>query len=416
MEKNIEKWSTNVSVNLKRRQGADNRKATLFLQVICRRKVRQISLPYKLYKDEWDENSQQAVVPRGCLPERCLYLMEVNRKTEEEKYRMLTVIARLSKEGTATVDTIVEGFQTLRNGSSFATYIEQVIKLFANENREASVRHYRSLRNSFIKFMNEEEILLKDINEEKVKEYELWMINRKLHINTIAFYMRNLKALWNRGLREGLIHDCPSPFKGINTGIGKSEKKAVKEEVIRKIENIDIKKLTEKVAQARLFFLFCYYTQGMPFIDLAHLTDENIQGDYLVYARHKTGETIRVKLLPIMRKIIQYLRKNKKGLLFPILSDPHASYKEYESQLRLYNGHLRKLGKIVGAELSSYVARHSWATHSKNLGAPDSDIALALGHTTVETTQSYIDTSENNSLDRMNKKLVMGKHRKIKVF
>lgn len=422
MENNKDNNQSIISVSLKRRPGSNSRneadtgKGTLYLQVICRRKSRQISLPYRLYKKEWDEKRLQAVAYQGCLPERCLYLIEINQKAKEEIKKMQSVIDRLSKEPTVSAKMIIDKYKALHKDCSFTVYVEKVINQFAEENREASVRHYRSLRNSLLKSLDNEDILLTDIDEQQVKRYEEWMIERKLHVNTIAFYMRNLKALWNRAVREGLIEERPSPFKGINTSVGKSKKKAVDEEVIRKIENLEIKKLTVKEAQARLFFLFSYYTQGMAFIDLAHLTDKNIQGDYLVYIRHKTGETIRVKLLPVMNKIINHLRKSPKGLLFPILSDPDASYKEYESQLRLYNGHLAALEKMVGAELSSYVARHSWATHSKNLGAPDSDIAIAMGHTNVATTQKYIDSSKNNRIDMVNKKLVMGKHRKIKVF
>lgn len=416
MEKNKDNNQSIISVSLKRRQGAVSREGTLYLQVICRRKVKQTSLPYRLYEDEWDEKRQQAVVRQGCHPKRCLYLIEVNRKAEEEVQRMQKVIAHLSNEPTVSAKIIIDNYKALHKDCSFIVYIEQVINQFADEKREASVRHYRSLRNSLLKCLDKEDILLTDIDEQLVKKYESWMIGRKLHLNTIAFYMRNLKALWNRAVREGIIEERPFPFKGINTSVGKSKKKAVDEVVMRKIEKLEINKLTAKEAQARLFFLFSYYTQGMAFIDLAHLTDKNIQGDYLVYTRHKTGETIRVKLLPVMSKIINHQRKSRTGLLFPILSDPNASYKEYESQLRLYNGQLTALGKMVGAELSSYVARHSWATHSKNLGAPDSDIARGMGHTNVETTQTYIDSSKNNLLDMINKKLVMGKHRKIKVF
>ena len=145
----------------------------------------------------------------------------------------------------------------------------------------------------------------------------------------------------------------------------------------------------------------------MAFIDLAHLTDKNIQGDYLIYTRHKTGEKIRIKLLPVMKKIIRYVRQNKEGLLFPILSGPDASYREYEKKLRLYNGELKKLGLLVNAHLSSYVARHSWATHVKNLGVPDNLISEGMGHT-------YIDFTKCNMLDLINKKLITGKSRKIK--
>lgn len=415
MEQIKEKNRTVISVNLKRRQSTGNhRQATLYLQVICHRKVRQISLPYKVYENEWNKSSQYAIVPPNCLPERYLQLMEINRKAKEEKHRILIVIDRLPNNQPITVDMIIEGYRTLLRGNTFSSYIEQVIKQFAAENRNASVRHYRSLRNSFVDFLSTDNILLNDIDEDLVKRYESWMIERKLHPNTISFYMRNLKALWNRAVDDGIIEARPTPFKHINTGIGKSTKKAVDVEIIYSMEKLSVKKLSGKVAKARLFFLFCYYAQGMAFIDLAHLTDKNIQGDYLLYTRHKTGERIRIKLLPVMKKIIRCVRQNKEGFLFPILSGPDASYREYETELRLYNGLLKKLGKLVNAHLSSYVPRHSWATHIKGLGIPDDLISKGMGHTSVKMTHIYIDLTKCSILDLINKKLIMGKHRNIK--
>ena len=167
----------------------------MYLQVIYRRKVRQISLPYKLHEDEWDENTQLAIVPPGCLPERYLYLMEINQKTSEEKQRMQTVITRLPKNKEITADMIIESYKALLRGNTFIAYIEQIIKQFAAEDRNASVRHYRSLHNSFLKNLPTENILLNDIDEELIKKYESWLIERKLHPNTVSFYMRNLKAL-----------------------------------------------------------------------------------------------------------------------------------------------------------------------------------------------------------------------------
>lgn len=166
MELNKEKNKTTISVNLKRRQGTDNNRETaLYLQVIYRRKVRQISLPYKLHEDEWDENRQLAIVPPGCLPERYLYLMEINQKTSEEKQRMQTVITRLPKNKEITADMIIESYKALLRGNTFIAYIEQIIKQFAAEDRNASVRHYRSLHNSFHKYLPTENILLNDISK-----------------------------------------------------------------------------------------------------------------------------------------------------------------------------------------------------------------------------------------------------------
>lgn len=108
---------------------------------------------------------------------------------------MQTVITRLPKNKEITADMIIESYKALLRGNTFIAYIEQIIKQFAAEDRNTSVRHYRSLHNSFLKYLPTENILLNDIDEELIKKYESWLIERKLHPNTVSFYMRNLKAL-----------------------------------------------------------------------------------------------------------------------------------------------------------------------------------------------------------------------------
>lgn len=111
--------------------------------------------------------------------------------------------------------------------------------------------------------------------------------------------------------------------------------------------------------------MFSFYARGMAFIDLAYLTKENIQGEYIIYRRHKTGQELSIKLEICLKTIIdRYSHYSNGTFLFPILSE---STQNYDSALRLHNIHLKKISGFMGLPkpLTSYVARHSWATLAK---------------------------------------------------
>ena len=197
MELNKEKNKTTISVNLKRWQGTDNNRETaLYLQVIYRRKVRQISLPYKTAW-RWMGWKQTTGNSPPRMPSWAVSLSDGDKPKNQ---RRKTAYAN---------SYYIESYKALLRGNTFIAYIEQIIKQFAAEDRNASVRHYRSLHNSFLKYLPTENILLNDIDEELIKKYESWLIERKLHPNTVSFYMRNLKALWNRAVNDGIIEARP---------------------------------------------------------------------------------------------------------------------------------------------------------------------------------------------------------------
>jgi len=164
------------------------------------------------------------------------------------------------------------------------------------------------------------------------------------------------------------------------------------------------------LAFSRDIFLFSFYALGMPFVDVAFLQKQQCKDGYIVYDRHKTGQRVRVRIEPLMQQIIDRYSREDSIYVFPILSasDRDAREKEYESVRSRYNRHLRKLGEMMGLgrRLTSYVARHSWASIAYHANVDLSVISKALGHSSPNTTLTYIREIDDNRIDMANKELL----------
>lgn len=157
-------------------------------------------------------------------------------------------------------------------------------------------------------------------------------------------------------------------------------------------------------------FLFCFYACGMPFVDVAFLKKSQIKGGMLVYHRRKTDQVVQIKLEPCMQEIINRYRSDGSDYVFPFLTsqDEDTAYREYKRKFSYYNKTLKTLGKLAGVDkpLSSYVARHTWATLAFMSSVDMSVIAQALGHTDVKTTRIYVEDIGNGKQNSANKKLL----------
>lgn len=148
----------------------------------------------------------------------------------------------------------------------------------------------------------------------------------------------------------------------------------------------------------------------MPFVDVAFLKKSQIKGGILVYHRRKTDQVVQIKLEPCMQEIINRYRSDGSDYVFPFLTsqDEDTAYREYKRKFSYYNKTLKTLGKLAGVDkpLSSYVARHTWATLAFMSSVDMSVIAQALGHTDVKTTRIYVEDIGNGKQNSANKKLL----------
>lgn len=398
-----------TSVKVKIRPSIVNDKeGTLYYQIIHNRVVRQVYTNYKLFASEWNGHSEEVVLDEvQNEEERNIYLLSISVRVKEEKNRLKSIINTLSQSGTFATEDIVLRFRGGRQEQSFNDYIcQQIVRLKRLGKIRTSETYTAALR-SFSGFMNDKEVLFDQIKADLIAEYEAYLKGRGNSPNTVSFYMRILKAVYNRAVEDGLTEQR-HPFKSVYTGVEKTIKRALSLNDIRRIKGLDLS-LMPNLDYARDIFLFSFYTRGMSFIDMAYLRKKDLQNGTLSYRRRKTGQRLFIKWERCMQEILDKYLVNETEYLLPIITKRDDDYrKQYANQLHRVNYLLKQIGQQLGLPipLTMYVGRHSWASVAKNRHVPISVISEGMGHDSEKTTQIYLASLDTTVVDKANKKIL----------
>lgn len=287
----------------------------------------------------------------------------------------------------------------------FKASIERLHQLGQIRTSETYLSSYRS----FMRFREGKDILISSINSDLILDYEAYLRIRGVSPNTISFYMRTLRAVYNRS--EG--SDDPlqkNPFRYVYTGIDKTVKRGLSLSVIKKIKALNLSK-SPSDAYARDMFLFSLYTRGMSFIDMAFLKKSDLKEGVLTYQRRKTKQTMSIHWEKCMQHITDHYGIDNSPYLLPIIKKPGSNEREqYKSAIYRINRHLKKIGCSIGltTPLTMYVARHSWASIAHNKHIPISIISAGLGHHSEKTTRIYLSSLDTTQIDYANKQILKG--------
>ena len=398
-----------ASVKVKFRPSTTTGKeGTIYYQVIHNRVVRQIYTDYKLFASEWQSHSEAVILHR--VPnkqERNNYLLSITSRIRWDKDRLNKIIQVLSQSGTFVTDDVVVRFQNNRQGPSFNNYIRQQIARLKRLGKIRTSETYTAALRSFNGFMNDKEVLFDQINSDLIAEYEAYLKGRGNSPNTVSFYMRILKSVYNRAVEEGLTEQR-HPFKSVYTGVEKTLKRAISLNHLKRIKGLDLS-LKPNLDFARDMFLFSFYTRGMSFIDMAYLRKKDLQNSILPYRRRKTGQQLFIKWEKCMQEIVDKYPVNETEYLLPIIIQRDVDYrKQYTNELHRVNHLLKKIGKQLGLSipLTMYVGRHSWASVAKSRNVPISVISEGMGHDSENTTQIYLASLDTSVVDKANKKIL----------
>ena len=391
-----------------RSSSVEGREGALYYQVIHNRVVRQISTGYKLFASEWDQRSE-AVIPcqHPAGMERDNYLLSVGERIRRDKIRLEKAIRTLSQSGPFTADDIVIRFHDSGQEPSFNDYIRQQIVRLKRLGKIRTSETYTAALKSFSSFMKGSDILFGELSSDLLMEYEAYLKNRGNSPNTISFYMRILKAVYNRAVENGLTGQR-NLFKSVYTGVEKTLKRAIHLNDIRRIKRLDLS-LKPHLDFARDMFLFCFYTRGMSFVDMAYLKKGDIANGILTYRRKKTGQQLFIRWEKCMQEIIDKYPVNETEFLLPVITERDKEYRiQYTNALHRVNTLLKKIGEILDLPipLTMYVARHSWASIAKNHNVPVSVISEGMGHDSENTTQIYLASLDTAVVDKANKKIL----------
>lgn len=390
-----------ASVKVKFRPSTQaGKEGTIYYQIIHKRVIRQIKTDYRILADEWDEkNGAVIIVTDG----RSSILQSIRERIKRDVKRLNTVISRLQGSGKEfTANDIVEGFHESVNEQSFFQFMENIIAQLKRLNRERTAETYMATLNSFMRFRKDNDALLDEINSDLMMEYEAYLKTQGVTMNTVSFYMRILRAVYNRAVERGLTEQR-NPFKHVYTGIDKTVKRAIPLKAIRRIKDLDLS-LKPSLDFARDMFLFSFYTRGMSFIDMAYLRKKDLQDGILSYRRRKTGQQLCIRWEKCMQEIVDKYPKTSTDYLLPIIKTSGNERQQYRNALRLVNNKLKEISAIIGLQtkLTMYVSRHSWASIAKSKNVPISIISEGMGHDSETTTQIYLASLDSSLIDKAN--------------
>ncbi|MCM1356893.1 MAG: site-specific integrase [Staphylococcus sp.] len=375
---------------------------------VCKDNKRKYqSLGISIKAEQWDFKNN---LPNDKCPNRERIIILINDRISE--IQKIALDKRIAGRD-FTASTLIESSKPSNNtkktvGEYYLAYIENL----KHEKRIRYAGMYEISYNSFIKFNKHLDIPFSDIDVAWLKRYEAWGKEQNLSISTISTRLRHLRAVFNLAMLEQAIKRECYPFHAYK--VSKLSKKTAK----RALTKDDIRKVMEYQGNSPMeclaidIFTFSYLCAGINFIDMAKLKHSNIQENQLIYNREKTKKLIIVPLQNEAQQLIEKYRNGKSPFIFPILSTFHKTEVQVANRLHKVlakiNNHLKEIGNNLNLPLplTTYVARHSFATVLKRAGVSTSIISESLGHSSERVTQIYLDSFDNEQIDNAMKNLL----------
>lgn len=397
-----------ASIKVKFRPSSSNQhEGSIYYQIIHERKARQILSGHKIFVSEWDARHSMLTISDN-IPSRRAYITSLRRLIHSDIERIYRIANNLDESALPyTIDDLIREYQIYTHDYTLFNFMERLILKLRHNGRIRTSETYRSTLNNFSKFRNGHDIMLDNITAEIMESYESWHKRRGITLNTISFYTRILRAVYNRAVDEKAIEDR-KPFRHVYTGIEKTVKRALPIVTLRKIKSLN---LTDKPAlgYARDMFMLSFYLRGMSFIDMAFLRKNDLKNGYITYRRRKTGQLQTIRWTKEMQAITDRYPENESDYLLPIIRRKGLNERcTYRNAAYNINHNLKKIGYLAGLDipLTLYVARHSWASAAKSKGIPLPVISEGMGHNSETTTRIYLASLDTSTIDRANNRII----------
>lgn len=307
------------------------------------------------------------------------------------------------------------------NKKEISYYYNKHINRLKENNQIGTALNYELSLKSLQSFYGKDEIPFQIITPSWLERYERHMIEGKnLSQTTVGIYLRPLRAIFNIAIEERSIKPDLYPFSNKKYIIPapKSVKKTLSKSALSVIYNSEPK--TKEQELAKDFWFFSYACNGMNFKDIANLRVSNVVGDLLTFKRAKTSRTNKSQLnqsIPLHQHALKVIEKygNIEGkpndYIFDIINNSQTAedqHKKIKNFIRFVNQHMVKLAKDNGIEekISTYWARHSFATNAIIAGASMEFVSEALQHSSINTTRGYFAGFENDKKKEISTKLM----------
>ena len=437
--------STTIRVEFDKSKMRAKGAVPLFLCVTKNRRRKRLSLGISVMPEHWD--IEKECPKRNCPDKDIIEKIIADKKSECREMKMDFKVIDKDFTAKTLIESIKNPIKPTTVLSLFDEYIES-LKEAGSLNYSAS---FKQTKSKVLKFNEHLEISFSAIDVNWCKRFERWMRGKKLKSNTIGVHFRNLRVLYNLAIEKQYVKKNCYPFDSFNVSKLKNDtlKRALTKDEVQRIFDYT-KKHHKYLSQSEYItfeaanimfaldmFVFSYLVGGINFADIANLTKKNlindrtnisesfshflkdfeneresVYADFLSYQRKKTHQLITIPLKPIALKIINKYEDKDNPYLFPILNSFHETEQQKANRIHKVMSKVNKYLKYIGKELeipidlTTYVARHSFATVLKRSGVNTALISEALGHSSESITQTYLDSFGSEQMKEAMKNLL----------
>ena len=381
---------------------------TLYYQVIHKRKVKYISTEHHIYADEWDEKAETIVVAAESERKGTLAMMQC--KIDKAFKQLRSILDRTERcHKDYTVEELCKAFINEQTYKTVFVFLHEQATKKEQMKRLGTARTYGNAYRRFKAFREDVDLTFDELTPDMIECYEAWLIDRRLKQNSIRCYLRTLNTLLCKAVAEGLLSNR-NLFSRVRLSYVKTTKRAISEKELKVIANLELPE-NSTMALARDIFMFSFYMRGMPFVDIAYLRKTDLKNGMWTYCRRKTNQCLMVEWEKAQQKILdRYAHQTENGpYLLPIINkEDGTEYLQYQRMQTNINRALKKIGEMAELKmpLTTYVARHTWASVARDMNIPISIISEGMGHNSIKTTQVYLNSIDISRINEANKRII----------
>lgn len=401
-------------VVLDQRHKRKNDTYSLKLRVYQDRDYKECSLGIDITPEEWDCQLQMVLPLNTHHKIHNTKLASVKSKVRkfilfnEDEPELITAAEVIEQLKRKQVRKIVSKLDVIKYGKA---HIENLRK----SGNIGNAICYSCAISKLTSFVNRENLFFEEINYRFLEQFTSQLLIDGLKVNSIALYLRTIRALFKRAIQEEILEHKYYPFTHYKIRHETTINRNLTLVEIKKIINHPLNSKSSYRHHKNLFLLsFCFI--GVNFSDLLTLTRESFVDGRIIFRRKKTHKVYSILIHPIANDILKHylsLPINEGSqFVLPFVkntNDPIKLKKDISQAIKNTNSNIKKISNLAGIEkqITTYYARYTWANVAKGLGYSKDMIAEALGHNYGnKITGIYLDNYSNELIDEMNKKVL----------
>lgn len=388
------------NIELNNKPIKDSNEHNLLLRITVNRKHARVSLMYYVLPEDFNPNGKKSNYIRSRHP-RSKWL---NEKLEDKIFQAKEIVAQREKKGEPITAQIIKDLLSKPPSQDFLVFMDAHIEVLKKDGHISTAEKYHAGFESLKSFIQKSELRFDEITQSFLNSYEAFLKKEEKAQTTIHGLLKNIRALFNKAIQQGLIEQSLSPFSIYKIKQGKPYRDRLTESEIQKIEELSFPE-NSLLSKVKDVFLFSYYNAGIRISDILLMTWDNIQDGRLIYRMYKTNKVLSLKL---KEKPLAILEKYKEidTYIFPFLSDKYdysdtlLLYKQIGSKTALINRTLKEIAKQAGIKkkLTTHTARHSFADIARQK-TDIYNVSKSLGHSSLKVTEVYVAPFDEKAVD-----------------